>query len=265
MIRNYLATLEYDGTKYNGWQKQGNTENTIQGKLETLLSRLLEQDIEVNGAGRTDKGVHALGQVVAFDSARAIPAHGFMRGLNRFLPDDVRIQRAVLCAPGFEPRFEATEKTYRYLLQHGEPQNPLLRERAYHLGRSVRLDPDAMRAAATQLVGTHDFRAFRSLDDARENSVRTIYAIDVDDAFTGDPSLLAITVRGTAFMKNMVRIMAGTLIGVGRGRIPLSRVPGMLGAEADRTLAGVTAPAHGLTLVRVLLGRRRPSPLERSA
>jgi tRNA pseudouridine38-40 synthase len=251
--------VAYDGSDFAGYQVQPHA-RTVQALLEDAAASMTGHPVRVRAAGRTDAGVHALGQVVAFDSARDISARGFMLGLNRVLPDDLRVQRVARCAPGYNPRFEALAKTYRYLAQLGEQQNPLLRNRAYHLARYPTLDFQAMRAAAAQLVGTHDFRAFRSADDARENSVRTLYSIELLTQYTGDPTLFAIEVRGTAFMKNMVRILAGTLIDIGRGRPNMRDVPQMLGPEAPRLYAGHTAPAHGLTLVNVELGRHTPPP-----
>lgn len=246
--------IAYDGSEFAGFQVQPD-KRSVQGALEAAVLAFSGERLRVRGSGRTDAGVHALGQVVAFDTARAIPERGWMLGLNQHLPDDVRIQSAVRCEYGYHPRFDSMGKHYRYLIQMGEAKNPLLRKRAWQLGRPGRLDVAAMREAAQQLVGTHDYRAFRAADDVRENSVRTLYAIDITEAFMGDPSLLAIDVHGTAFMKQMVRILSGTLVDIGRGRIPLARVRSLLGAEALREDAGITAPAHGLTLVHVKLGR----------
>jgi tRNA pseudouridine38-40 synthase len=252
--------VAYDGSDFAGYQVQPD-KRTVQGVLEHAAAVMTGHPVRVRAAGRTDAGVHALGQVVAFDSARDIPARGFMLGLNRVLPPDVRIQHAARCQAGYEPRHESLGKTYRYLTQLGEQQNPLLRLRAYHLARWPTLDFAAMHAAAAQLTGTHDFRAFCSADDVRENKVRTLYSIELMQQYTGDPTLFAIEVRGTAFMKNMVRILAGTLIDIGRGRRRVEQVPRMLGPDADRIYAGQTAPAYGLTLVNVELGRKSPAPL----
>lgn len=249
------VVVAYDGSDFAGYQVQPG-KRTIQGALEAAAEVLTGHPVRVRAAGRTDAGVHALGQVVAFDSARDIPARGFFLGLNTNLPADVRIQSASRVAAGYNPRFDAMAKTYRYLAQLGERENPLLRLRAFQLGKTSTLDFAAMRAAAQLLTGTHDFRAFRSADDPRENNVRTMHSIEIMEQYTGDPTLFAIEVRGTAFMKNMVRIMAGTLIDVGRGRRRLEDVPSMLGAGAERDLTGYTAPAHGLTLVSVELGRK---------
>ncbi|MDB4988342.1 MAG: tRNA pseudouridine synthase [Myxococcaceae bacterium] len=256
--------MAYDGTDFAGSQLQL-AQRTVQGELERAAEIMTGHPTRMRAAGRTDAGVHALAQVVAFDSAREIPARGWFLGLNRSLPDDVRVQRVGPCAPGYNPRFDALAKTYRYLVQVGATQNPLLRERAYQVNRLWALDVDKMRAAASMLQGTHDFRAFRQADDARENTMRTFYSVDVVDHFDDNPTLIGITIRGTAFMKNMVRIVAGTLIDIGRKRIALSEVPLLLGPEAQRKRAGHTAPAHGLTLMSVELGRKGvPSPFAAS-
>ena len=178
-----------------------------------------------------------------------------MLGLNTHLPDDVRVQRAETCAPGYDPRFDAVGKLYRYVVQWGEAKDPLLRRRAWQLGSAKLPDFARMHEAARLLTGRHDYRAFRAADDVRANTQRTLWSITLRERWHEEPSLLAIDVHGNAFMKHMVRILSGTLVDVAFGRIGLERVPGMLGAEAQRTDAGQTAPAHGLTLVRVELGR----------
>jgi tRNA pseudouridine38-40 synthase len=246
--------IAYDGSDFCGFQVQPD-QRSVQAALESALLSMTGEHRRMHGAGRTDAGVHALGQVVAFDSAHEIPMRGWMLGLNQRLPDDLRVQSATPCVVGYRPRFDSMGKRYRYLIQQGEQKNPLLRKRAWQLGKPRALDLEAMRAAAAVLSGTHDYRAFRAADDVRENAVRTLWSIALSEGFANDPTLLAIDVHGTAFMKHMVRILSGTLIDVGRGRIPLARVPSMLGPNAVRKDAGFTAPAHGLTLVEVALGR----------
>ncbi len=263
LLHGICLIVAYDGSDFAGYQRQPHA-RTVQGELERAVASMTGHPTRVRAASRTDAGVHALGQVVAFDSARAIPPLGFMRGLNRALPPEIRVQRAAACPAGYQPRFEAVAKTYRYLLQLGEAQDPLLRLRAYHLAKCGTLDLENMRAAARAMIGTHDYRAFRAADDLRENTVRTLHAIEIQEGFAGDARLLTIEVRGSAFMKNMVRILAGTLVDLGRGRIPLARVPSLLGANAIRSQAGHTAPAHGLTLMEIELGRTQPSPFDLS-
>lgn len=247
--------LAYDGTDFAGWQVQPG-QRTVQSVLEKAVQSMCGEFQRVRGSGRTDAGVHALGLVVGFDSPRDIPPRGWRLGLNSRLPDDVRVQRAEPCEVGYNPRYDALSKHYRYLLQLAPSANPLLRHRAWHVAEAGQLDQDAMGEAAVALTGTHDFRAFRSADDDRPNSTRTLHRLDLVQGFAGDPDLLALDVVGDAFMKNMVRILAGTLVEVGRGRLSAQDVREMLHAGADRSMAGQTAPAHGLTLVSVELGRK---------
>ena len=241
----------------------------MQGVLEEAVSAMSGVPTLTRGAGRTDRGVHAMGQVVGFDSPRAIPAEGWLRGLNQKLPADVVVRGSRPAPAGYNPRFDAVDKTYRYVFLIDRERDPLLRHRAWHLptrllhpalrdGASpmTRLDLEAMHRAAAQLLGTHDFRAFRSADDDRDNTMRTLHSLELTPAFQGDPRLLALTVRGSAFMKNMVRILSGTLLEVGRGKLPPDRIPNLLGPLAKRENAGQTAPPEGLTLLEVRLGRQ---------
>jgi tRNA pseudouridine38-40 synthase len=253
--RGVRLVVAYDGTDFHGFQLQAPGLRSVQGALEEAAEQMTRHPVRVRGAGRTDAGVHALGQVVAFDSAREISERGWMLGLNTYLPDDVRVQRAEACAAGYNPRFDAIGKHYRYLVQFGEAKDPLLRSRAWQLGTAKTLNLAAMRAAAALLTGRHDYRAFRAADDQRATTQRTLWSIDIRENWNESANLLAIDVRGNAFMKHMVRILSGTLVDVGFGRIALERVPRMLGADVDRTYTGQTAPAHGLTLISVELGR----------
>ena len=247
-------TVAYDGSLFHGFQRQPG-QRTVQGSLESAIATMAGHPVSVRGAGRTDAGVHALGQVVAFDTDRTIGERGWQLGLNARLPDDVRVHAARSCAVAYNPRFDALAKTYRYVVQLGERKNPLLRHQVWHLGKYGELDLAAVRDACAPLIGTHDFRAFRAADDKRESTQRTLYSIDLLEGFAGDPSLLAFEVRGTAFMKNMVRILVGTLVDVGRGRLCVEDIPNLLGPNAKRERAGITAPASGLCLVCIELGR----------
>lgn len=250
-------TIAYDGTAFAGWARQP-ARRTVQGAIEDAIATMNGAPVELRGTSRTDAGVHALGQVAAFDAARAIPARGWMRGLNAALPDDVAIVGAAECAEGYAPRFDTVDKTYRYVVLRGETRDPLLRHRAWFVGPrqgGARLDVGAMRAAASVLIGRHDFRAFRAADDEREQTERTIASIELAEGWAGDARLLAIEVRGDAFMKNMVRILVGTLVEAGRGALGAAEIAALLGPGARREHAGPTAPAHGLTLVTIRLGR----------
>lgn len=250
-------TIAYDGAAFAGWARQPDT-RTVQGTLEAAIAAMNGAPAELRGASRTDAGVHALGQVAAFDPARDIEPRGWLRGLNASLPADVAVVAAEPCEPGYTPRFDTVDKTYRYLVLRGEIRHPLLRGRAWFLGPrhgGASLDLAAMRAAADRLRGTHDFRAFRSADDDRENTTRTVHAIEIFEGWGEEPRLVAIEVRGDAFMKNMVRILVGTLVEAGRGRRSPDDVASLLGPQGRRDDAGTTAPAHGLTLVSMRLGR----------
>jgi tRNA pseudouridine38-40 synthase len=268
-LQGIQLIVAYDGSGFSGWQLQPGR-RTVQGELESAAANVAGHPVRVRAASRTDAGVHALGQVVCFDSQRALRPRNWVMALNQTLPPDLAVRSARLCPPGSQPRWQAREKTYRYLLHLGFARNPLYRDRAWHLGKLVkrvfpdpdrtdnslhRLDVAAMREAARALVGKHDFNAFRASDDSHRTTVRTIHEVRIADDYQGSPELLAIEVRGTAFLKNMVRIMAGTLVEVGRGRLTAEQVAELLQAGARRGQAGETAPAHGLTLVSVALGR----------
>jgi len=262
--------LGYDGTDFHGWQAQPGL-RTVQGMLEEAIDEMGIEHSPVRGCSRTDAGVHAVGQIASFAAAIEVPREGWVSGLNARLPKDIVVHDAQACYRRYNPRFHAAHKRYRYLVRCGQQRDPLIRERAWQLGpkgmrRDVEsqqrgagvedyLDLDAMRAAAAHFVGEHDFRAFRQSGDEREIVVREMFEVSVNPGWLGRPDLVAFEVVGNAFMKNMVRIMAGTLVDVGRGRIPPAAVPAMLREDSERTDAGQTAPAHGLTLVRIELRR----------
>jgi len=271
MAYGVRLTLAYDGTLFAGFQRQPAV-RTIQGVLEAAIARVTQTETLTRGASRTDAGVHAEGQVVAFDTERELPARRWLLALNRYLPDDVAVQAVSLCDRGYDPRFDAAEKLYRYLFYLGLARSPRLRHSAWHLPRTLvaaadasdlstaelhtaacSLDLAAMRSAAQALLGTHDFRAFRAADDERENTLRTLHEVTLIENFRDQPNVLALEVRGSAFMKNMVRIIAGTLLSVGRGKLTPEQVAALLGPDAVRHPRQETAPAHGLTLVRVSL------------
>jgi len=258
--------VAYDGTRFNGWQVQPG-QRTVQEELERAVEQIAGERYRVFGCSRTDSGVHALGQVAAFDTPRQIEMFKWVRGLNGGLPQDVAVLSAEPCEAGYNPRYHSTGKTYRYLLHLGPIRDPLLTGRAWHLGprraRSVGaypkdpadwLDVEAMRAAAEAFVGTHDFRAFKTSRDPREQTVRTLTRVDVIERFADRDDLLAIEVRGTAFLHNMVRILVGTLVEVGRDKRAPAEIAEVI-AAGDRAGAGETAPPDGLYLVEIELGR----------
>jgi tRNA pseudouridine38-40 synthase len=242
-------TLEYDGTHYVGWQLQENGPS-LQGRLQRALAELLGQSITVVAAGRTDSGVHALGQVVHFDAPRPLPMKAYWMGLSGMLPDDIAVVAAEEVAPEFDARRWASGKRYRYRISNRRMRSPLRRFTHWEIFQP--LDLEAMRAGAQALLGEHDFSAFRAADCQAKTAQRRLRRVEVQGT-VGDE--LTIEVEGTAFLKHMVRNITGSLVNVGRGKNP----PGWIGevlASKDRTQAGPTAPPQGLTLVEVLYGDR---------
>jgi tRNA pseudouridine38-40 synthase len=244
LSRRLRLLVEYDGTDFSGWQRQ-KTERTVQGVLEDAIREMTGETVFVRGAGRTDAGVHADGQVATLDLAANIPTHGLLRGLNTILPADVALIDVAEAAPDFDARFSARGKVYRYTIWSHLVRSPRRARDTWHVRHPV--DVDAMRAAAVALVGEHDFRGFRAADCDRRSTRRIVRRLDVDRA----GALITIEVEATAFLKNMVRILVGTLVDVGRGRIDADAIPKML-ETGDRAAGGMTAPAHGLTLLRVI-------------
>lgn len=243
---NYKIILQYEGTRYNGWQKQGNTENTIQGKLEQVLARMTGQEIEVHGSGRTDAGVHALGQVANFHLTRERKPEVLMAELNRYLPEDIAVLRTEQVPERFHSRLHALEKVYQYQIETGEKRDVFRRRMQYGLGEP--LDIPAMQSAADLLCGTWDYKSFCGNPKMKKSTVRTVREITVCQ----EPreSLVTLTFRGDGFLQYMVRILTGTLIEVGQGKRLPQEIPGILEAK-DRSAAGFTAPAGGLCLMEV--------------
>ena len=241
---NYKLTIQYDGSRYDGWQRQGNTDNTIQGKIEAVLSRLTGECVEIHGAGRTDAGVHAEGQVASVKLAGDRPAAEIMDYLNQYLPEDIAVVDVQQADDRFHARLSAVGKVYRYDIRLGATPNVFRRRFQYRVEQP--LDVAAMKAAAQLLCGTHDYRAFCSNKRYKKSTVRTVSAIDI--AVEGAD--MSMTFRGDGFLYNMVRILTGTLLEVGLGERKAEDMAEIL-ASLDRTRAGKTAPAQGLTLVKV--------------
>ena len=242
--RKLRLTVEYDGTDFSGWQRQIG-QRTVQATLEDTLCAVIGERTEVRGAGRTDAGVHAAGQVASLTIHNRIPPQGLVRGMNSLLPSDVALVDAADADDAFDARFSARGKVYRYRIWNHFVRSPLHARTSWHCRRP--LDLEAMREAAALLCGEHDFRGFRASDCDRRNTVRVIRRFEI----TKQGPLVEIDVEATAFLKNMVRILAGTLADVGRGKLT---VPSVLRAleQGDRAAGGVTAPAAGLTLLHVV-------------
>ena len=242
-MRTFKVTLAYDGTSFAGWQMQAGP-RTVQGVFEDALLPIDQRRVVVHAAGRTDAGVHAVGQVVSFSLASSIEEDALLRALNVRLPDDVRAMRVEQTAPDFNARFHARCKTYHYAVFHGPVLRPQLRHYAWHVPQ--RLDTGAMAEAAAVLIGEHDFAAFQASGGEVLSTRREILASRV--ATDGD--LVVYEVTGTGFLRHMVRNIVGTLVDIGRGRRPAADLGRVLESR-DRGEASATAPPHGLTLVSV--------------
>jgi len=251
-VRHIRLVVEYDGTQLCGWQRQANGP-TVQGHLEEALGKLLAHEAAVTGASRTDAGVHARGQVASFRTARTIPLHGIRRGLNSLLPRQIAVRDAAEVPDDFHPRFSATGKHYRYTILARPDRSPRWRDRAWHHPEPLSIE--AMAAAAAPLLGEHDFAAFRAAGCTAATTTRRLDAIELS---APDPERLVLDVRGNAFLRNMVRILVGTLAEVGAGRRHPGQVAEIL-ASRDRTRAGITAPPHGLELMEVRYDGSRPA------
>ena len=243
-MKRILLTISYDGTNYSGWQKQKNAV-TVQGEFDKACSTLFKTDVESIGASRTDAGVHALGQRAVIDVDTSIPAEKIPLALNPLLPDDIVVTHAEEVGADFNPRFKALKKTYEYSIYNAPFRNPIYRNYSEYV--RCKLDLDSMRTACEAFVGEHDFRAFCASGNSSKTTVRTIYSLDVEK----DGDFIKIRVTGNGFLYNMVRIIAGTLIYVGEGRIAPDDLPEII-ASGDRRKAGKTAGPSGLVLVKIM-------------
>lgn len=243
-MRNIRLLIEYEGTSYAGWQVQEGLP-TIQGSLIEAARRLTQKEAVITGASRTDAGVHALGQVACLRTDTSIPCWNIMQGMNSFLPNDIVIKEAADAAPEFDPRKDSKGKAYIYRIINRNHPSALLRNFSWHIFNP--LDLGAMRQAAAHFIGEKDFSSFRAAGCEALHPRREVTSIDIREKGEG---LIEIEVRGTAFLRHMVRIIAGTLAAVGKGKLGPGDIPRVLDAR-DRTMASQTAPARGLTLVKV--------------
>lgn len=244
---NYKAVIQYDGTRYRGWQVQGNTENTIQGKLTALLTRMAGEPVEVHGSGRTDAGVHAAGQVISFHCGCGKSPKEIQDYMNAYLPEDIAVLSAEEAPPRFHARLNAAAKTYVYRIWNSPVPNVFERRFITHVQEP--LDVEAMREAAGYLCGRADYRAFCSLKRFKKSTVRTVKEIRIEQA---GPKI-EIYYTGDGFLYHMARILTGTLVETGLGLRKAAQMPGILESR-ERARAGRLMPPEGLTLLRVEYG-----------
>lgn len=244
MARNIRLKVSYEGTRYQGWQKQETSDNTIQGKLEKLISRMCGEDIAVQGSGRTDAGVHALGQIVNFHTSCEMPLPDMLQYMNQYLPEDIAVTEIDEVAERFHSRLNATGKKYCYRVWNSSIPNVFWRRYTHTV--EEKLEVDAMKQAAKYFLGEHDFKAFTSTKKGKKSTVRRIDAIDI----VCDGDLLTFTFRGNGFLYHMIRILVGTLLEVGQGERMPDSIPEIL-ASKERENAGALVPGKGLVLEEV--------------
>ena len=242
-MRNLRLDICYDGSRYRGWQRLSGADNTIQAKLETVLSRILDEPIEVHGSGRTDAGTHALGQVANFHCNSTMTAQEILEQLRRYLPEDIGIYSCKDVSPRFHARLNAKTKTYRYRIWNSSA--PCVFERKFVAPVYEPLNIERMQQAATAFLGQHDFSAFCAKKNAKKSTVRYIESLCVQKV----KDEVVITVTGNGFLHHMVRIIVGTLVEVGRGERNVESIELLFGA--DRAKAGILMPACGLCLMEV--------------
>lgn len=246
--RMLLLWLQFDGGQFSGFQRQIAGVRTVAGTLEAAWLAMLDEQIVAKSSSRTDAGVHAKRMPVLVRTSRDVPARGILLGLNRHLPDDVAVQEVHEMPDDFDVRNDAVGKRYVYRIALGEARQPLLRQNHWHLKGSLDVAP--MQRAALDFAGIHDFSSFRGAACVAKSTIRHLRAVTVTHS---QPDRLEIEVDGNAFLLNMVRIIVGTLVQIGRGKLAADCVPALLAAR-DRSAAGQTAPAHGLTLDDVFYG-----------
>ena len=255
MTHGVLVKVAYDGTRFAGWAAQRD-QRTVEDTLRGAILALDPKGTGPRGTSRTDAGVHAEGQMAAFDAEVPMPPRGWVLALNRHLPDDVAVREARAVPVGFAPRFASRQKRYRYDVLLDKVRDPLLGPRTWRIGYDM--DMERMAREAKSIVGTHDFAAFRSAGDERNVTVRTIHSVEVTRSAL-DARIWSIAIEGSAFLYNMVRILVGTLIDVVRGRKPRGSAARAL-ASRDRRDAGITAPPDGLVLDRTWLDDEGTDP-----
>ena len=242
-MRNIKLIIEYDGKSFNGWQKQPNKLN-IQGEIERAIGEITGEEIDLIASGRTDAGVHSLGQTANFKTNSNLPIEKFAIAINSKLKKSIVIKSAEEVDERFHSRYSVKSKTYRYTINNSQMGTALYREMEYHV--PMKLNIDKMKQAAKHFEGEHDFKGFKASGTSSKSSVRTIYKADVRE----DGERIYIELTGSGFLYNMVRIISGTLVDVGLGKINPEEILNIIDAK-DRSKAGKTLPAHGLCLIKV--------------
>ncbi len=243
-MRNIRIKVTYEGTRYQGWQKQETSDNTIQGKLERLLSRMCEEEIAVQGSGRTDAGVHALGQIVNFHTSATMSLQDMLQYMNQYLPEDIAVVEIEEVSERFHSRLNAKGKRYSYRVWNSSIPNVFWRRYAHMV--EDKLDLEAMKSAASYLLGEHDFKSFTSTKKGKKSTVRRIDNIEI----VKDGDMLTFTFTGNGFLYHMIRILVGTLLEVGRGVRTADSIPAVLESK-NRENAGELVPGKGLVLEEV--------------
>ena len=245
MLKRILFTIAYDGSDFFGWQKQPDENiRTVQGEFEKALGRFFKKNVECIGASRTDRGVHAMGQRAVIDIDTTVPTEKFPLALHSFLPEDISVVKAEDVSEEFHPRYDCVKKTYRYKIYNGKYRNPICRK--YREYCHVFLDEKKMNEVSKAFIGTHDFKAFAASGNSSKTTVRTIFDIYVKR----EGEFVVITVTGDGFLYNMIRIMAGTLMLAGTGKLDFDGLLKIIESR-DRTKAGKTAGPNGLTLMEI--------------
>lgn len=245
MLKRILFTIAYDGSDFFGWQKQPDENiRTVQGEFEKALGRFFKKNVECIGASRTDRGVHAMGQRAVIDIDTTVPTEKFPLALHSFLPEDISVVKAEDVSEEFHPRYYCVKKTYQYKIYNGKYRNPICRKYSEYC--HVFLDEKKMNEVSKAFIGTHDFKAFAASGNSSKTTVRTIFDIDVKR----EGEFVVITVTGDGFLYNMIRIMAGTLMLAGTGKLDFDGLLKIIESR-DRTKAGKTAGPNGLTLMEI--------------
>ncbi len=242
-MKNYKITIQYDGSRYNGWQRQGNTQNTIQERFENVLSKMCGKSVEIFASGRTDAGVHAEAQVTNFKCDTELTAEEIKEYLNQYLPQDILVTSVTEADERFHSRLNAVSKTYEYKIAIRKP-DVFIRKFVYFAGDTP--DIEKMRLAAKQIVGTHDFKGFSSVGRTKKSTVRTINYIEIFE----EDGIITIRINGNGFLYNMVRIISGTLYEIGTGKLDENVISEVFETKS-REAAGITLPACGLILKNV--------------